>query len=237
VTGPHSDAAIMLRAMRSALGENDMMAYLAMMAVRLIELHRVLKPTGSIFLHCDPVASHYLKILLDSVFGPTNFRNEIIWKRTFAHGNVTKRLGDVTDTILYYFKSPNGKWNQGFKTLSPAEIESKYPNVDPDGRRWQSVTLRNPGFDLICILPTRRATASHTNPIRMVGHAIWRDFSNTTVIVACIFHRTQAGHCDLRCTRMKASVNVFNLFGKTSLQSEHRHRSDLAIRHKNRFCS
>ena len=80
VSGPHSDASIMLRAMRSALGENDMMAYLAMMAVRLIELHRVLKPTGSIYLHCDPVASHYLKILLDSILGPTNFRSEIIWR-------------------------------------------------------------------------------------------------------------------------------------------------------------
>lgn len=145
VSGPHSDASIMLRAMRSALGENDMMAYLAMMAVRLIELHRVLKPTGSLFLHCDPVASHYLKILLDSIFGPTNFRNEIIWKRTFAHGNVTKRLGDVTDTILYYAKSANPKWNQPFKLLSPEETEAKYPNRDPNGRRWQSVTLRNPG--------------------------------------------------------------------------------------------
>ena len=78
LTGGHSDAAIMLKAMRSALGENDMMAYLAMMAVRLIELHRVLKPTGSLYLHCDPMASHYLKILLDSVFGVGNFKNEIV---------------------------------------------------------------------------------------------------------------------------------------------------------------
>jgi site-specific DNA-methyltransferase (adenine-specific) len=85
VTGPHSDATIMLKAMRSALGDNDMMAYLAMMAVRLIELHRVLKGTGSLYLHCDPTASHYLKILLDSIFGPTNFRTEIIWKRSSAH--------------------------------------------------------------------------------------------------------------------------------------------------------
>jgi len=79
VTGPHSDATIMLRAMRSALGENDMMAYLVMMAVRLIELHRVLKSTGSLYLHCDPTASHYLEIILDSTFGPRNFLNEIVW--------------------------------------------------------------------------------------------------------------------------------------------------------------
>ena len=78
LTGKHSDAAIMLKAMRSALGENDMMAYLAMMAVRLLELHRVLKPTGSLYLHCDPTASHYLKTLLDAVFGAKQFRTEIV---------------------------------------------------------------------------------------------------------------------------------------------------------------
>src|ERR1700730_15771317 len=80
-TGQHSDATIILLAMRSALGENDMLAYLSMMAVRLIELHRVLKPTGSLYLHCDTTASHYLKLLMDGIFGPTNFRSEIIWKR------------------------------------------------------------------------------------------------------------------------------------------------------------
>jgi site-specific DNA-methyltransferase (adenine-specific) len=76
VRGPHSDASIMLRAMRSALGENDMMAYLAMMAVRLIELHRVLKTTGSIFLHCDPTTCHYLKLLLDAIFGAELFQTK-----------------------------------------------------------------------------------------------------------------------------------------------------------------
>jgi DNA modification methylase len=116
-----------------------------MMAVRLIELHRILKPNGSLYLHCDPVASHYLKLLLDSIFHPMNFRNEIIWKRTFAHGNVTTRFGNVTDTIFYYSKGKDFTWNQPFKQLTPLEIESKYPNVDSDGRRWQSVTLRNPG--------------------------------------------------------------------------------------------
>jgi site-specific DNA-methyltransferase (adenine-specific) len=82
----HTDAAGMLEAMRSFLGTNDMMAYLAMMAVRLVELHRVLKPTGSLYLHCDPTASHYLKILLDAVFGADNYRAEIAWKRTNARG-------------------------------------------------------------------------------------------------------------------------------------------------------
>jgi site-specific DNA-methyltransferase (adenine-specific) len=142
----NTDAAELLRAIRGFLGENDMMAYLAMMAVRLLELHRVLKPTGSLYLHCDPTASHYLKLLLDAVFGPVFFRTEIVWKRTFAHGNVGRSYGDVTDTIFWYTKTDKYTWNQQFKQLSAEAVEAKYPNVDHNGRRWQSVTLRNPGI-------------------------------------------------------------------------------------------
>jgi DNA methylase/Protein of unknown function (DUF5131) len=91
-------------AQRQFLGENDMMAYLTMMAVRLLELHRVLKPTGSLYLHCDPKASHYLKLLLDAVFGPDKFLNEVIWKRTSAHGS-SKRFGPVHDIILFCAKT------------------------------------------------------------------------------------------------------------------------------------
>lgn len=83
----NTDAAELLRALRTVLKENDMMAYLCMMAVRLLELHRVLTPTGSLYLHCDPSASHYLKVLMDAVFGATHFQNEIIWKRTSAHSS------------------------------------------------------------------------------------------------------------------------------------------------------
>src|SRR3984893_16198504 len=82
---PNTDVAEMMNALRHFLGENDMMAYLTMMANRLLELHRVLKPTGSLYLHCDPTASHYLKIVLDGVFGKTHFRSEISWKRSSAH--------------------------------------------------------------------------------------------------------------------------------------------------------
>ena len=117
VTGPHSDASIMLRAMRSALGENDMMAYLAMMAVRLIELHRVLKPTGSLYLHCDPTASHYLKILLDSIFDPRNFGTEIIWKRSSAHSDAKqgrRQHGRIHDMLLFYTKSDDWTWSPVF---------------------------------------------------------------------------------------------------------------------------
>ena len=77
MTGQNSDTAELLRSMRAFLHENDMMAYLSMMAVRLLELHRVLKQTGTLYLHCDPTASHYLKLLMDAIFGPGNFRNEI----------------------------------------------------------------------------------------------------------------------------------------------------------------
>lgn len=141
----NTDVAELLRAMRGFLKENDMMAYLAMMSVRLIELHRVLKPTGSLYLHCDPTASHYLKLLLDGVFGALNFRTEIIWKRTFAHGNVGQTYGDVTDTIFFYTKTKKYIWNQPYKQVVGEKLLKKYPSVDIDGRRWQSVTLRNPG--------------------------------------------------------------------------------------------
>jgi site-specific DNA-methyltransferase (adenine-specific) len=103
----NSDAAEMLRAMRSFLKENDMMAYLTMMAVRLIELHRVLKPTGSLYLHCDPTASHYLKILLDAIFGAEHYRAELVWKRTNARGTTGKwpRIHDTFSTIQNRMRS------------------------------------------------------------------------------------------------------------------------------------
>jgi site-specific DNA-methyltransferase (adenine-specific) len=123
-----------------------MMAYLAMMAVRLIELHRVLKSTGSLYLHCDPTASHYLRVLLDAVFGPTNFLNEITWKRTTAHSNVYCNFGSVKDTILFYSKSDKHTWNQLYRFQSEADIEAAFPNIDPDGRRWRSENMRNPGI-------------------------------------------------------------------------------------------
>ncbi len=95
----NTKVADMLIAMIGYLGRNDMMAYLAMMAVRLIELHRVLKPTGSLYLHCDPTASHYLKILLDGVFGKENFVNEIIWRRTSSIRTSAQRLGRYTTNL------------------------------------------------------------------------------------------------------------------------------------------
>jgi site-specific DNA-methyltransferase (adenine-specific) len=104
-----ANVASMLGALREFVGTNQMMAYLTMMAARLVELHRVLKPTGNLYLHCDPTASHYLKMILDTIFGPESFQNEIVWKRTSAHsdtkqGNVL-HMGRIHDVILYYTKS------------------------------------------------------------------------------------------------------------------------------------
>jgi site-specific DNA-methyltransferase (adenine-specific) len=134
----------LMRALHDARGDGPEMAYLAMMAVRLVELHRVLQSTGSLYLHCDSTASHGLKLVLDAVFGVTNYRNEIIWKRTFAHGNVSRRFGDVTDTIFFYSKTKGFVWNQLYTRMSGERAGKVYSQSDPDGRRWQSVTLRNP---------------------------------------------------------------------------------------------
>jgi site-specific DNA-methyltransferase (adenine-specific) len=134
----------MLRAMRSFLGDNDMMAYLAMMAVRLIELHRVLKPTGSLYLHCDPTASHYLKILLDAVFGAANFRSDIVWKRATAHSDANTKFAAVTDTILFYGKSREAKFNVVRQPLDKDYVEKFYRFTDADGRRYQLDNMAAP---------------------------------------------------------------------------------------------
>jgi len=94
-----------LQAFWKMLGDSDMMAYLAMMAPRLKELHRVLKPTGSLYLHCDPTASSYLRVILDAVFGPRCFRNEITWKRSGSHNDARRQYGNVGDRLLFYTKA------------------------------------------------------------------------------------------------------------------------------------
>lgn len=153
VRSSHTDTAEMMVALRRVLKENDMLAYLVMMANRLIELHRVLKPTGSLYLHCDPAASHYLKIVLDAIFGPVNFRNEIIWKRTTAKSLATRRLPDNHDVILCYQKTDKAVWNIN-EVFSPYDeenldekTEQKYSKRDPDGRRYQLDNLTNPNSD------------------------------------------------------------------------------------------
>ncbi len=129
----NTDAAELLRALRAFLKENDMMAYLSMMAVRLLELHRVLKPTGSLYLHCDPTASHYLKLLMDSIFEPKNFRNEIIWKRTSGRKGVTQ-FGRVHDVILFYTKTDKSTWNPPTTPQDEENVRGHDIMKDEDGR-------------------------------------------------------------------------------------------------------
>lgn len=127
-----------------SLGKNDLSAYLVMMAVRLLELHRVLKPTGSLYLHCDPTASHYLKVILDQIFGPRNFRNEVIWKRTSAH-NDSRRWGRVHDVLLFYTKTDEYTWNPVYLPHDP-EYLKRFRYQDSDGRRWTDADLSAKGL-------------------------------------------------------------------------------------------
>ena len=144
VTDGPEKLADLLQAMRAFLGQSDMMAYLSMMAPRIAELHRVLKPTGSIYLHCDPTASHYLKLLMDSIFGHTNYRNEIIWRRTTSHSDA-KGLGRVHDIILLYHKSADFGWNRVYQPLDAEYVANYYRYSDPDGRKFMSADLSGAG--------------------------------------------------------------------------------------------
>ncbi len=138
-----------LQAFHKLLGTNDMLAYLTMMTPRLVELRRVLKPTGSIYLHCDPTASHYLKMLMDAIFDVRNFRNEIIWKRTSAHsdtvqGNVL-HMGRVHDVILFYTKTNRATRNSVYQPYSQGYIDDFYRYKDPDGRLYRLGDITGPG--------------------------------------------------------------------------------------------
>ena len=146
--GTNRPLQVMMEAMHSAIGENPLMAYLAMMAVRLVELHRALKDTGSLYLHCDPTASHYLKLVLDAVFGAENFRNEIVWKRSHPKGHAFTRFASSHDVILAYGKDRNQTiWNPIWLEHPADRAEAQYANIDEDGRRYQLTSLLNPNPD------------------------------------------------------------------------------------------
>ncbi|MBE0449015.1 MAG: site-specific DNA-methyltransferase, partial [Actinobacteria bacterium] len=143
-----------LQAFYTLLGESNMMAYLAMMAPRLVELRRVLNQTGSLYLHCDPTASHYLKILLDSIFGPAGFINEIVWKRASAHSDVVqgaRHYGRIHDTVLFYSKTDQRQWNTIWLPYDQDYVERIYRYVDENGRRYQTQPLHaaKPGGDTL----------------------------------------------------------------------------------------
>jgi len=143
VTGQNLQVGSMIAALRQYIHTNQMMAYLVMMAARLVELHRVLKPTGSLYLHCDPTASHYLKILMDTIFGANNFQNEIIWKRTSSHSDA-KRYAKISDTILFYSKTQEFQWNSLRANYDENYLERYYANIDTSGRRYTYADLTKP---------------------------------------------------------------------------------------------
>jgi site-specific DNA-methyltransferase (adenine-specific) len=121
----------------------SMVGYLAVMAARLIEMHRVLKPTGTLYLHCDEVASHYLKLVLDAVFGPARFKTEVIWQRTNVHSD-SKHWSDVRDSIFCYTKGESATWHAQHARYSEEYLASKYRFVDADGRRYQLDNMTSP---------------------------------------------------------------------------------------------
>jgi site-specific DNA-methyltransferase (adenine-specific) len=141
----------MISALITLTGKSQMGAYLVMMAVRLLELHRVLRPTGSLYLHCDPTASHYLKIILDTIFGIENFRNEITWKRRHGFSSAvheSNRFGNCADIILFYAKSSDAKFTPQYNKDSKAykEYVEKFFTLDDNGRKYQATSLTNPAY-------------------------------------------------------------------------------------------
>lgn len=135
-----------MEAFRQFLGDNEMLAYLSMMAPRLIELHRVLKPAGSLYLHCDPTASHYLKLMLDAIFGPKNFRNEIIWRRTRAHNDKKiRRYGSIHDTLLFYSKGDDWLFNPQYQERDEKAPKTHDLYVHTDGKLYRKDNCLAPG--------------------------------------------------------------------------------------------
>ncbi len=134
-----------LSALEVFTGRSPMLGYLKFMAPRLWNLHRLLKPTGSLYLHCDDSAAHYLKLVLDAIFGRNRFRGEITWKRTSAKSNATRRYPNNCDRILYYVKSDAFTWNPQFQPLSEEYIARFYKHIEPEtGRRYQLDNLASP---------------------------------------------------------------------------------------------
>ena len=143
------EVASIVNALTLALKRSDTMAYLVMMAARLIEIHRVLKPNGSLYLHCDPTASHYLKLILDAIFGPTNYRNEINWRRTSAHNDAKqgrRQYGNVRDVIFFYTVNGDWRWNQQYTPYDPDYLESEYRHGSKNGGYKETdATAAKPG--------------------------------------------------------------------------------------------
>ena len=145
----NTDVSEMIQSLRHFLKESDMMAYLVMMTNRLLELHRVLKPTGSLYLHCDPTASHYLKLVLDAVFGAINFQNHITWKRSDTHNDAKKRYSAISDHILFYSKSNLTKFNVSKMPLHDSHIKNWFVSLELSDGSIRKMTPQEIETDII----------------------------------------------------------------------------------------
>ena len=147
VHGKNTEVAEMMLALRKFLGENDMMAYLTMMANRLLELHRVLKPTGSLYLHCDPTASHYLKVVLDGVFGKIKFQKRNHLEAIQPTQSNSKFYGAVHDLNFLLHQERGIHFpNKQYEPHDEAYIEERFRFSDTDGRKWAEQNLGNPAY-------------------------------------------------------------------------------------------
>ncbi len=149
-------------------------AYIAFMTLRMIEIHRILRHTGSVYLHCDSEANAYLRQMMDSIFAPINFRNEIIWRRQFSNNAVTSKYGNVTDTILFYNKSSKSTWNQQYGNRSKSEL-SEYKK-DCNGRLFKAQDLTAPGRDPSRMFEWRGTTPSRNWAFTLEGlEKLWQE--------------------------------------------------------------
>ncbi len=202
----------------------DLLAYLAMMAPRIFALHRVLKPTGSLYLHCDPTASHYLKLVLDAVFGAGRFRSEIVWKRSGAHSDTKqgrKLHGHIHDTVLFYTKSDEWTWNDIFTPYGDSYVGKDYRLVEEGtGRRFRrdNLTAARPGGDTSYEWRVKKPRNKKERWVADLddGSTPWREGS-VTPSMACpstnaISTRCRASHC--------------KIYGPTSSLPERRSGSD-----------
>ena len=150
----HPKVFSVIEAVEACASENEA-AYICFMAVRLIECHRVLKPTGSIYLHCDDHANSYLRMLMDAVFGPENYRSQIIWKRSSAHSDTRqgrRQHGRISDNLLFYTKSNKWTWNPVYTDYDPEYVENFYKHVESEtNRRYRldNLTAAKPGGDTL----------------------------------------------------------------------------------------
>ena len=174
----------MVQGFVDVLGHNDLTAYLMMMAIRLLELKRALKPTGSIYFHCDPTMGHYIKVMMDIIFGAKNFINEITWKRTNVHSHAaqgTKHFSRVQDTILFYGRSSDRTWHQLYVEHTPEHIAKSYRHVEEGtGRRYSLGDLTvtdgeakgNPRFEFLGVTRYWRYNKEKMEELSRQGHIV-----------------------------------------------------------------